>query len=298
MALGFIGTGHMGAPMAANLLADGHELVVYDLAPEATAPLEEAGAERAASVREVGERADTVFLSLPGPPEVEAVVEGEGGLLAALGAGKILVDLSTNSPRLVARLAAAAAERGVGFLDAPVSGGVRGARKATLAVMVGGERGTFEKCERLLRAIGSNVFYVGAAGTGNVAKLVNNMLAFTAMMANAEALALGAKAGVNPHTLWEIVRASSGNSFTWENGGRAILRDRLAPTFTTRLACKDIGLATELARQLDVPVPMGERAEALLRHYRETGYEEEDVLASIRALEAQTGTRVRGTWRD
>jgi 3-hydroxyisobutyrate dehydrogenase-like beta-hydroxyacid dehydrogenase len=298
MELGFIGTGHMGGPMAANLLADGNQLVVYDLSPEATAPLEEAGAERAAGVREVGERADTVFLSLPGPPEVEAVVEGEGGLLDALGAGKTLIDLSTNSPRLVARLAAAAARRDIGFLDAPVSGGVRGARKATLAVMVGGERETFEKCERLLRAIGSNVFYVGSAGTGNVAKLVNNMLAFSAMMANAEALALGAAAGVDPHTLWEIVRASSGNSFTWENGGRAILRDRLAPTFTTRLACKDIGLATELARQLGVPVPMGECAEALLQHYRATGYEDEDVLASIRALEAQTGARVRGTWRE
>jgi len=298
MQLGFIGTGHMGAPMAANLLAAGHGMVVHDLDREATTPLVEAGAVRAESVAEVGEAAEFVFLSLPGPPEMEAVVTGPDGLFDALARGKTLIDLTTNSPQLVARVAAEAAERGISFLDAPVSGGVRGARKGTLAVMVGGERATFEKCEPLLRAIGSNVFYVGAVGAGNVAKLVNNMLAFCAMMANAEALTLGAKAGVDPHTLWEIVKASSGNSFTWEHGGRAILRDRLAPTFTTRLACKDIGLATELARQLDAPVPMGERAEALLQQYRENGFEEEDVLASIRALEERTGAHVRGTWRE
>jgi 3-hydroxyisobutyrate dehydrogenase len=298
MQLGFIGTGHMGAPMAANLLAAGHGMLVYDLARDATAPLEEAGAVRAKSVAEVGEGGEFVFLSLPGPPEMEAVVTGPDGLLGAMERGNTLVDLTTNSPQLVARIAAEAAQRGVDFLDAPVSGGVRGARKGTLAVMVGGERATFEKCEPLLRAIGSNVFYVGAAGAGNVAKLVNNMLAFCAMMANAEALALGAKAGVDPHALWEIVKASSGNSFTWEHGGRAILRDRLAPTFTTRLACKDIGLATELAHQLGAPVPMGERAQALLEQYRTSGFEEQDVLASIRALEEQTGARVRGTWHE
>ena len=182
-------------------------------------------------------------------------------------------------------------------LDAPVSGGVRGARQGTLAVMVGGDRQRFEQFLPAFEAIGANVFHLGEVGNGNVAKLVNNMLAFIAMMGAAEALVLGAKAGIDAMALWEVVRASSGNSYVWENGARAILRDRLAPTFTTTLATKDIGLATGLAEELGVSVPMAAAADGLLRHFRYSRFAEEDVLATVKAVEKEAGVQVRGTWR-
>ncbi len=296
MRVGFIGTGNMGAPMAANVLGAGHDLVVHDLRREAAAELVEAGARWADSPKAAAADAEVVCLSLPGPPEVEDLVIGGGGLLDAMASGSILVDLSTNSPSLVKRLAERAAERGVGFLDAPVSGGVRGARKGTLAVMVGGAPDSFARCTPLFEAMGDNVFHVGEVGAGNVAKLVNNMLAFSSMMANAEALVLGAKAGVDPNVLWKIVRTSSGANFAWEYGARAILRDRLAPTFAVDLACKDVGLATQLAAELDVPLTMGTTAEALLRRYQGAGFAREDVLATVKVLEEASGVQVRGTW--
>jgi 2-hydroxymethylglutarate dehydrogenase len=298
MKLGFVGVGNMGNPMALNLIKAGHSLRVHDIKREAAANLEEAGATWTGSPKEAATGSDVVFLSLPMPPDVERVVLADNGVLAGVQSGGTIVDMSTNSPTVVRGLAEKTKAKGVAFLDAPVSGGVRGARNATLAVMVGGERAIYDKCEPLLKAIGANVFYVGAVGAGNVAKLVNNMLAFINMMGAAEGIVLGAKAGVDPNILWQIVKASSGGSFTWEAGTRAILRDRLAPTFTVDLASKDIGLAAGLAKELGVPLKMGLAAEELVRHYQTNGYAKEDVLATVKELEKQTGTVVRGTWQE
>lgn len=298
MQVGFIGTGNMGNPMALNLLRAGNALTVTDVRQEAAANLLEEGAVWADSPAAVAAASETTFLSLPAPPDVEKVVSGPNGVLEGAKAGSAIVDLSTNSPIVVAALAEAAAAKGVGFLDSPVSGGVVGARKATLAVMVGGDVELFDRLRPQLDAIGANVFHVGPIGSGNVAKLINNMLAFIGMMGTIEALTLGAKAGVDPNVLWKIVKAGSGNSFVWEGGGRAILRDRLAPTFTNNLAAKDIGLATDLAAALGVNVPMGERAQELIRNFRDNGFATEDVLASVKAVEAAAGVQVRGTWAE
>lgn len=298
MKLGFIGVGNMGNPMANNLLKAGHTLQVHDVRPEAAANLLQDGAVWTESPEAAAYEAEAVYLSLPMPAHVEQVVLDADGVLAGMTEGKTIVDMSTNSPSVVQSLAGKCEAQGVHFLDAPVSGGVRGARKGTLAIMVGGRREVYESCEATLKSMGSNVFHVGAVGTGNVAKLVNNMLAFIHMMGGAEALILGAKAGVDPNVLWKIVKASSGNSFVWESGTRAILRDRLAPTFTIDLACKDIGLAAQLADELDVPLTMAASAQALLKGYQAGGFAQEDVLASIKALEQRTGTTVRGTWDD
>lgn len=298
MNVGFVGVGNMGRPMAQNVLSAGHAMRVFDLQRDAAAELEAGGAQWVDAAVDTAVDAEAVLLSLPTPTDVEAVVSGSGGLLAAMAEGSVLIDLSTNSPTLVRRLAKEAKTCGVDFLDAPVSGGVRGAKKGSLAVMVGGPQAVFERCEPLFSAIGANVFHTGEVGTGNVAKLVNNMLAFACMMTNAEAMVLGAKAGVDPNVLWEVVKASSGDNFTWQGGGRAILRDRLAPTFVVDLACKDIGLATELAAELDVPLTMGTTTEALLQRYQKDGFAREDVLATVKALEEAAGTQVRGTWRD
>ena len=162
--------------------------------------------------------------------------------------------------------------------------------------MVGGDKALYDRLQPLFGSMGENIFHVGEVGAGNVAKLVNNMLAFSVMMSNAEALILGAKAGVDPNVLWNIVRTSSGNSMTWEGGGRAILRDRLAPTFTVDLACKDIGLATDLAREVGVDLTMIPTAERLLKGFQANGFAQEDVLATVKALEEAAGVTVRGTW--
>jgi 3-hydroxyisobutyrate dehydrogenase-like beta-hydroxyacid dehydrogenase len=142
------------------------------------------------------------------------------------------------------------------------------------------------------------VIHCGDIGAGNVVKLVNNMLAFIHMMGAAEAIVLGAKAGVDPNIIWRAVKASSGGSFVWESGTRAILRDKLAPTFTIDLASKDIGLAVELGKDYGVPLKMGAAAHELIKHYQANGYAKEDVLATVKELEKLAGTVVRGTWRE
>src|SRR5262245_4187833 len=298
MKLAFIGVGNMGNLMAMNLMKAGHSLQVHDIRREAAKNLEEAGAIWADSAKDAATGVDAALLSLPMPADVERVVLADNGLLASMQSGKTIIDMSTNSPTVVRSLAAKAEAKGVAFLDAPVSGGVRGARNATLAIMVGGDRTVYDKYEPMLKAIGANIFYCGDIGAGNVVKLVNNMLAFIHMMGAAEAIVLGASAGVDPNILWQAVKASSGASFVWEFGARAILRDRLAPTFTIDLASKDIGLATALAKENGVPLKMGSAAEELIRHYQGNGYAREDVLATVKELENQAGTVVRGTWKE
>ena len=292
--LGFVGVGNMGSQMAANLARAGHRLTVCDVRKEAAAPLLDEGATWADTPADAAAASEVTFLSLPAPPDVEAVVTGADGVLAGAAPGSVVVDLSTNSPGVVRALAAQAAAERVGFLDAPVSGGVVGARRGTLAVMVGGDAATFERCRPLFEVIGDKVFHVGDVGAGNVAKLVNNMLAFINMMGTVEALVLGAKAGIDPAVLRSVVSAGSGGSSVWDRGSRAILKDRLAPTFTVSLATKDIALATALADELGVPVPMGARAEELLVGYRDGAFAAEDVLATVKAIEDRAGVVVRG----
>ena len=292
--IGFIGTGNMGGPMAANLAKPGRSMTVHDSRREAAAALIDGGAAWAASPADVARASEAVFLSLPGPREVEAVLEGPDGVFAGIAAGSTIIDLSTNSPTVVRRLADEAAGRGVGFLDAPVSGGIRGARKGTLAVMVGGDAATFERHRPLLESIGEKIFHLGGVGAGNVAKLVNNMLCFLNMLGTGEALVLAGKAGIDLSTLREVVKAGSGASLMWEWGSRAILEDKLAPTFTTTLAAKDIQLATALADELGVPFDLGKRVEELLVAYRDGGFAAEDVLATVKSVEERAGIVVRG----
>ena len=294
MRLGFVGVGNMGGPMAGHVLAAGHDLAVCDVRPESIEPLVEAGARAAATPAEAADGADAVLMSLPMPSDVEEVVAGPGGLLDVLPSGTAILDLSTSSPTLSRQLAERGGQKGIAFLDAPVSGGVYGARKGTLAVMVGGPEDVFETFRPVLETFAAKVVLCGGVGSGNVVKAVNNMLAFINMMGTTEALLLGAKAGVDPTVLREVVQASSGASFVWDSGTRAILRDRLAPSFTNTLACKDIGLAVDLATELEVPVPMATHTQALLTGYRDNGYADEDVLATIRALEETAGFVVRG----
>jgi 3-hydroxyisobutyrate dehydrogenase-like beta-hydroxyacid dehydrogenase len=262
MAVGFIGLGTMGASMASNLQKAGHALVVHDVRKEAAAPHLAAGAAWADSPRAVGEAADVVFTSLPGPPEVEAVALGADGLLSSMRRGGAFFDLSTNSPNLMRRIHAAFAERGIHVLDAPVSGGPRGAKTRKLALWVGGEEDVFGKHKALLDAIGDRARYVGPIGAGSVAKLVHNCAGYAVQCALAEVFSMGVKAGVEPLALWEAVRQGA--------GGRRRTFDGLAdqflpgvydpPAFALKLAHKDVTLATALGRELGVPMRMANLA--------------------------------------
>ena len=293
MKVGFIGTGNMGAPMAANILAGDYQLTVYDVSPSATEELEKAGAKRAESLTGLVLGSEVVIFSLPGPSEVASVFSE---VLPLMVSGQILIDMSTNSPELVQGIAEEAARVGVGFLDAPVSGGVRGAKKGILTIMVGGDKVLFESVEGLLSTMGENIFHAGDVGSGNVAKLINNSLAFSIMMANAEAIVLGSKAGVNPTVLWDIVRVSSGSSLTWQGGIKTILQDRLPTAFTVDLACKDIDLATELATEFDMDLEMVSVAQKMLKRFQSSGLGQQDILATIKSLEHANDVVVRGTW--
>ena len=294
MRLGFIGVGNMGGPMAGHVIGAGHDVGVFDLRAESVEPLVEAGGRRASSAADAADGAEAVLLSLPTPADVEEVVAADGGLFEVMDAGTTILDLTTSSPTVSRRLAAEGAERGISFLDAPVSGGVRGARKATLAVMVGGPEDVFETYQPVLGTFAAKVVRCGDVGAGNVVKVVNNMLAFINMMGVTEALVLGVRAGVDPMVLREVIEASSGASSVWTGATLAILRDRLAPSFTVNLASKDIGLAVDLAHELDVPVPMGEHTQGLIAGYRDSGFAEEDLLATVKAIEAQADFVVRG----
>lgn len=269
MKVGFIGIGLMGSSMALNVRAKGHEVVVNDLRREAAAPHLEAGCTWADSALQVAQASEVVFTSLPGPREVEAVAEN---LLAGMRKGTAWFDLSTNSPTVVRRLEKRFAEKGVAMLDAPVSGGPAGAKSGQLALWVGGERAQFDKYKPLLDAIGDQAAYIGPIGAGTVAKLVHNMAGYAVMAALAEVFTLGVKAGVEPLALWEAVRQGAmGRKRVFDRLSEQFLRGKYEPAaFALKLGHKDVTLATELARELNVPMKIAsvvhsEMTEALNR---------------------------------
>jgi 3-hydroxyisobutyrate dehydrogenase-like beta-hydroxyacid dehydrogenase len=260
MTIGFIGLGTMGAHMAASLQRAGHALLVHDLRREAAEPHLARGAAWAATPAEVARRCGLVFTSLPGPPEIEAVVFGPGGLLEGAHAGMAHFDLSTSSPSLVRRVHDALAERGAQALDAPVSGGPEGARTGRLAIWVGGDRATYERHKPVLDAIGDRATHIGPIGTATVAKLAHNLAGYTTLCAMAEVFTMGVKAGMDPLELWRAVRQGAlGRRRTFDGLADQFLPGRFEPpAFALRLAHKDVSLACALARELGVPMPIGE----------------------------------------
>jgi len=262
MKIGFIGIGLMGSGMALNLRKAGHEVVVHDVRKESAQPLIAAGATWAETIADVGEAADVVFTSLPGPKEMQEVGLGEGGLLVSMRKGTVWFDLTTNSPTVVREVYKRFKEKGIALLDTPVSGGPAGAHSGKLAIFVGGDRDAFDRHKKLLDAIGDQVMYVGPIGAGNSAKLVHNVASLTIRMAIAEVFTLGVKAGVEPLELWHAIRQGAiGRARTFDRIGDQYLQSKYEPaSFTVRLAHKDLTLGLELARQLGVPMKHAEVA--------------------------------------
>ena len=300
MNIGFIGLGNMGGPMALNLIKAGHVLKVHDVRDKLAAPHLAKGAQWVGSAREAAAGSALILTSLPGPVEVERVATGADGVLAGASSGSIYADLSTGSPTVMRRLHGVFRERGVHVLDAPVSGGVPGAVNGTLQVMVGGDREVYEKAKPALEAIGK-VGYMGPIGAGTIAKLVHNAISLSTRAIVAEAFTLGVKAGVSPEALLEAVR---GGSFGQGNILSRVLPNVVFPgdfdtqQFALRLARKDLGLATELAREFDVPMTLISQVEQLMVEALARGWGERDSNAPWELQEERAGVKVRGTKPD
>jgi 3-hydroxyisobutyrate dehydrogenase-like beta-hydroxyacid dehydrogenase len=260
--VGFVGLGQMGGPMTGRLLAAGRRLVVHDVRARAMDAVVAEGAEAAASPAEVASQAETVLVSLPTPQVVREVALGPDGLIHG-SAIRTYVDLSTTGQAIAVEVAQALAERGIATLDAPVSGGVRGAVAGTLAVMVAGPTGELERVRPLLEVLG-RVFHVGdRPGLGQLMKLANNFLSATAIVATAEAIVLGVKGGLDPATMLAVINAGTGrNTASEDKFPRQVLSGKYAAGFTTGLLTKDLGLCAAAADALGVPMPVAAEVHA------------------------------------
>ena len=294
MKVGFIGLGTMGASMASNLQAAGHELSVSDVRREAAAPHLKAGAVWKDTPRQVAEGVEVVFTSLPGPAEVEAVALGADGLLHGMKAGAAYFDLSTNSPSLVRRLHATFKEKGLHLLDAPVSGGPKGAKSRKLALWVGGDRAVYDRFKPVLDAIGDQPYYVGPIGAGSVAKLVHNCAGYAIQTALAEVFTLGVKAGVEPLVLFQAVRQGArGRARTFDVVIDQFLPGKFEPaSFALRLAHKDVGLATALGRELGVPMRIAHLTLEELTEALNRGWGQRDSRVAMLLQEERAGVEI------
>jgi 2-hydroxy-3-oxopropionate reductase len=283
--IGFIGLGVMGAPMARNLIAAGHDLVVYNRSRARVDELAAAGAQPAAGPREVGEGCDVTITMLPDSPQVEEVLAGEHGVLAAARAGALVIDMSTISPVVTRALAARAAERGVGYVDAPVSGGDVGAREATLSIMAGGSEEDFERARPLLEALGRTIVHVGPVGSGQVVKGCNQVVVALTIEAVSEALVLGSKAGVDPAVIIRVLSGGLAANRVMEVRGRNFLEHDFEPGFRIDLHHKDLGIALAAGREYGVALPSTAAVNEMLQALRSRGMGDRDHSALLTFVE-------------
>ena len=291
--LGFIGVGRMGGPMAGRLIDAGHRLTIFDTNAAAVAPLAVRGAKAAGSVREVADAVETVLVSLPTPDIVRAVALGESGIGAG-GRVKTFIDLSTTGPRVAADIAEGLGKKGIAAVDSPVSGGVAGAEKGTLAVMAACPHPLFERLEPVLRVFGK-VFYIGAKpGMGQTMKLANNLLSAAAMAISCEAVVMGVKAGLDPQTMIDVINAGSGrNTATQDKFPRAILTRSFDYGFATGLMYKDVRLCLEEAEALQVPMWVGSAVRQLWQFANAANGPASDFTNIIRCIEDWAGVEVK-----
>jgi 2-hydroxymethylglutarate dehydrogenase len=291
MKVGFIGTGHMGNPIARHLLKGGHEVTVFDKRQESTANLIELGAIWGETPAGVADASEIVFTSLPGPPEVDDAVLGENGLLDGAKAGTLHVDLSSNLPSAVKRLSRIEHAKGLDFMDAPLSGMVTGAEEGTLTIFVGAEDATLERARPLLEHFGKNIFHVGPVGSGNILKLTNNMMIHASSILVQEALAIGVKAGIDPEKLYEIWNVSSSSRFV-QGIPRLLERNFENPSFTLALTAKDVGLCVEAAREMNVPTTVAAAASQVYVRSMARGLGDKLMSATLITVEEEAGIKI------
>jgi len=264
-ALGFLGLGVMGGPMAKNLVKAGYPVTGHDPDPVRLKAFTDAGGTAAASAAAVGKAGEIVFLSLPTGDVVRQVVMGDGGLASIMPSGSLIADLSTTEAKVAQDAAAFCAAKGITFLDAPVSGGEQGAIDASLSIMVGGDAAGFARVKPILGCVGRSVVHMGASGLGQATKLINNMIVAAGFSAVCEAWALGAKVGLDPATLHEAIKGGWAGSRVMEETVPRLLARNFVPGGTVDIMVKDVAYALNMARSLDVPVPVTGLAHELFR---------------------------------
>jgi 2-hydroxymethylglutarate dehydrogenase len=266
---------------------------VFDINKDAAVPLLKAGAKWCDTPKEVAESCQLAITSLPTPQDVEQVVYEPEGLKSGWKDGDIYVDMSTNSPSTIRRIAEDARKAGVEVLDAPVSGVTRGAEMGTLTIIVGGSTAILEKVRKVLETMGQKIFSVGDVGCGNIAKIINNMIALTCSSISAEGFVLGVKAGIDPQILWDIINISTGSNWALQQYASGVLKGDFSPSYRLSLGCKDIGLATEMGKEYRVPLPVASMVEQKLVEAMAAGLGDKHVDAVILRLEELAGAEVR-----
>jgi 3-hydroxyisobutyrate dehydrogenase len=265
MIVGFIGLGNLGSKLAGTLLRNDRELIVHDLDPAAAASLLERGAQWAASPKELALKSDLIITCLPSPAISARVLEQPEGVLEGLSPGKLWLEMSTTEEAEVRRLGERVSQRGAQALDAPVSGGCHRAASGNISIFVGGERAAFVQALPALRVMGRRIIHIGPLGSASVLKVITNYLAFVHLAALSEAWTVALKAGMDPKTTYEAIKASSGNSFVHETESQVILNGSYDINFTVDLALKDIGLFLELARKGKVPTQVADTVTEMFR---------------------------------
>ena len=294
MKVGFIGVGNMGGPMCRNIIKNtNHEVIVFDLNPDAVKACTDLGASAGTSVADVASRCDVTIASLPLPKIVEEVTLGKGGIAESAKPGSVFIDLSTNAPATAKRVSEGMAAKGIHMLEAPVSGGTARAADGTIVIMVGGDATVFENNLPLLKSFSGEVIHLGEIGFGSVAKLINNMLAFCNAAAAAEALMMGKRSGIDLKKLDAVIRNASGMSSGYANMATKAFAGNFAPTFALDLAHKDLRLAMELADELGVPGMIAPQVLNLMRMARGMGLGTSDSASVIKVYETALNEEVR-----
>ncbi len=291
--IGFVGVGRMGGHMASRLLDAGFALCVFDTNAEAIAPLAARGATVAASPADVASKARIVLMSLPTPPIVQAVALGANGISSG-SAVKVVIDLSTSGPGVANVVAKGLAEKGIVSVDSPVSGGMKGAKDGTLAVMVSCPKATYAEVEPILKTFGKLFFTGEKPGLAQVAKLANNLLAASAIVISSEAMAMGVKAGLDPQVLLDIINAGSGrNSATQDKFPRSVLTGTFDFGFATGLSYKDVRLCVDEAEALGVPMVAGAAVRQMLAVTQARFGANSDFTCIAKVLEEWAGVEIR-----
>jgi 2-hydroxy-3-oxopropionate reductase len=282
--IGFIGLGIMGKPMSKNLIKAGHDLTVYDVVDAPVRELEKVGAKVAHSSKEVAEKSDLIITMLPDSPDVETAALGPSGIFEGIRKGSTYIDMSTISPVTSKKLAEVAKTKSVRSLDAPVSGGEKGATEATLTIMVGGAKEVFDDCLPIFQVLGRNIVYCGGVGAGQVVKACNQILVAGVLEAASEALVLGTKAGVDPEIVLKVI-AGGYAMRVLDVRGPLILKGDFKPGFKTKLHYKDLGIALAAGSEYGVPLPVTSLIHEIMGAMKVRGRGEYDHSGIITVLQ-------------
>ena len=297
--IGFIGIGAMGTHMSQNLLNAGYKLMVYDTREKAVEGLVKAGAEKASSPRELAGRSSVVITMLPASPDVEAVILGPDGVINGATSGDIVVDMSSSHPTSTKMIWEKLAAKGIRMLDAPVSGGVKGAREGSLTIMVGGEEKDQEELRPILDAMGQNIYYIGKIGAGHTVKALNNLCSACSMIITSEALVVATKLGLSPEKVIDVISSSTGRSWSSQfKFPTFVLNNAFNSGFSIGLMNKDLEIATRLGRELHVPMFVGTLIQQIYSYAVGQGSADDCHTAIVKFIEDWGNVKIRGREED